>query len=117
MNQAFGVEEKYRQLKMRKDEQRKLGQHIDQIVRQAETADQPKGCFPATGCYSRILRQRPSRLAPSGFSSTPPGWLLARDRARRGAGGSPRERGATIRPTMSPEEMRRHFEAQLPDDF
>lgn len=63
MNQAFGVEEKYRQLKMRKDEQRKLGQHIDQIVRQAEGADQPKGCFPTGGCFGFVGRLRGRKAA------------------------------------------------------
>ena len=59
----FGVEEKYAQLRMRKDEQRKLGQHIVNIVRQAETADQPKGCFPATGCFGFVGRMRTRKAA------------------------------------------------------
>tara|TARA_Y100000389_G_scaffold201265_4_gene243533 strand:+ start:2769 stop:3728 length:960 start_codon:yes stop_codon:yes gene_type:complete len=57
MNQAFGVEEKYRQLRMRREDQRKLGQQIDAIVRQAETSDQPKGCFPG-GCFGFLGRMK-----------------------------------------------------------
>ena len=50
MDHVFRVEDKYQQLRMRNAERRKLGQHIDNIVRQAEDADRPKGllsvCFP-----------------------------------------------------------------------
>jgi len=63
MNHSFGVEDKYRQLKMRKDEQRKLGQHIDQIVRQAEDVEKPKGCFPGAGCFPFLGRLRGRRTA------------------------------------------------------
>jgi hypothetical protein len=62
MNQTFGVEDKYRQLKMRKDEQRKLGQHIDQIVRRAEDAEHPKGCFGG-GCFGFMGKLRGRRAA------------------------------------------------------
>jgi hypothetical protein len=54
------VEEKYRQLKMRKDEQRKLGQHIENIVRQAEDVERPKGCFGG-GCFGFVGRMRSRR--------------------------------------------------------
>lgn len=64
MNHAFGVEDKYRQLKMRKDEQRKLGQHIDNIVRQAQDGEQPKGCFPTVaGCFPFLSRLRGRRAS------------------------------------------------------
>jgi len=62
MNQAFGVEEKYRQLKMRKDEQRKLGQHIDNIVRRAEDVEHPTGCFGG-GCFGFLGKMRGRRAA------------------------------------------------------
>ena len=61
MSRAFNVDEKYKQLKMRKDEHRKLGQHIDNIIRQSDSANQPRGCFP--GICSLLARWRGHRPA------------------------------------------------------
>lgn len=41
---AYSVEEKYRNLRMRKEDQRKLGAHIDDLVRRAEGEDGVGGC-------------------------------------------------------------------------
>ena len=41
---SYTVEEKFRQLRMRKEEARKLGAHIDGLVRQAEGGEVPVGC-------------------------------------------------------------------------
>lgn len=41
---AYTAEEKFRQLRMRKEESRKLGAHIDALVKQAEGEEVPSGC-------------------------------------------------------------------------
>ena len=61
-NQAYTAEEKYRQLRMRKEESRKLGAHIDNLVRRAEGGDAAAGC--ASGVLAWI-RRRLSRDSPS----------------------------------------------------
>ena len=52
----FGVEEKYKQLRMRKDQQKKLGATIDKMMRQAEEGEVPKGC--GMGICSMLSRWR-----------------------------------------------------------
>jgi len=63
MQLVFTVQEKHRQLRMRRDEQRKLGQHIDQIVRQAEAeeGEQPAGAGCASGLCGMLNRWRGRR--------------------------------------------------------
>jgi DNA polymerase III gamma/tau subunit len=52
---AYTAGEKYRQLRMRKDESRKLGAHIDELVRRAESGDAPAGC--STGLCAWVRRR------------------------------------------------------------
>ena len=59
---AYGVEEKYRNLRMRKDDQRKLAAHIDDVVRRAEGEEDVGGC-----------------------TAGPCGWMRRRLAARRAA--------------------------------
>ncbi|MGZ0213645.1 MAG: Snf7 family protein [Actinomycetales bacterium] len=59
---AYGVEEKYRNLRMRKDDQRKLAAHIEEVVRQAEGEEGVGGC-----------------------TAGPCGWMRRRMAARRAA--------------------------------
>ena len=71
MSVAYGVEEKYRQLRMRKEEHRKLGQHIDNIIRQSEGVEQPKGCFPFVfGLFSRMRGHKRTAVATVDLGST-----------------------------------------------
>jgi DNA polymerase III gamma/tau subunit len=55
---AYTAQEKYRQLRMRKEDSRKLGAHIDELVRRAEGGEAPAGC--STGLW-RWLRRRIGR--------------------------------------------------------
>ena len=59
---AYTPEEKYRQLRMRKDESRKLGAAIDSLVRRAEGGDAAVGCGSAMFAW---LRRRMDRSSPS----------------------------------------------------
>ena len=52
---AYTADEKYRQLRMRKEESRKLGAHIDELVRRAESGDAPAGC--STGLCAWVRRR------------------------------------------------------------
>ena len=71
MSVAYSVEEKYRQLRMRKEEHRKLGQHIDNIIRQSEGVEQPKGCFPFMfGIINRMRGHKRTAVATVDLSST-----------------------------------------------
>jgi len=62
---TFGVDEKYKQLRMRKDEQKKLGVAIDKMVRDAEEGGgQPRGCSAGLcGMFSRWRRRGSVRTA------------------------------------------------------
>lgn len=60
---SFGVEEKYKQLRMRKDQQKNLGATIDRMMRQAEEGEIPKGC--GLGICSMISRWRRKGAMPT----------------------------------------------------
>ena len=52
---AYTADEKHRQLRMRKEQSRQLGVHIDELVRRAESGDVPAGC--STGLCAWIRRR------------------------------------------------------------
>lgn len=60
---AYTVEEKYRQLRMRKEESRKLGAHIDELVRRAESGDAPAGCSVGLCAWVRRRLGRRERVS------------------------------------------------------
>lgn len=55
------VDDKHRQLRMRKDESRKLGAHIDALVRKADTGEESSGCSAGFCAWvrSRLVRGNP----------------------------------------------------------
>ena len=55
---AYSVEEKYRQLRMLSNDRRKLGAHIDELVRRAEQDDAPGGCSAGPCAWVRRMRGR-----------------------------------------------------------
>ena len=56
---------------MRKDEARKLGQHIDNVIRQSEGVEQPKGCFPfMCGIFNRMRGHRRTAVATTDLGSS-----------------------------------------------
>ena len=60
---AYTAEEKYRQLRMRKEESRKLGAHIDELVRRAESGDAPAGCSVGMCAWVRRRLGRRERVS------------------------------------------------------
>ena len=68
---TFGVDEKYKQLRMRKDEQKQLGAAIDRMVRDAEEGGQPRGCSAGLcGIFSRWRRSGGVRTATIDLDAT-----------------------------------------------
>lgn len=66
---SYVVEDKFRTLRMRKDEQRRLGAHIDALVRQAENdGDAPRGC--GLGICTLFKRWRRGGGAASGTTTS-----------------------------------------------
>ena len=59
---AYSAEEKFRQLRMRKEDSRKLGAHIDELVRRAEGDGASVGCGHGLLAW---LRRRLTRSSPS----------------------------------------------------
>ena len=62
---AFTVEKKFEELKMRKEEQRKLGKQIDQMIRQNEDSDdmRPGGCSAGLCAWLSRRWGRPGRVS------------------------------------------------------
>jgi len=58
---AYGVEEKYRNLRMLKEDKRKLGAHIDELVRRAEGDEGTVGC--AVGPCAWVRRRMRGRAS------------------------------------------------------
>ena len=72
---VYTRDEKARNRRMRTEEKRRLGAHIDNLVKQAEDGDEPRGCGAFLGTLLRRLRGNGrarvamAEVAPAGASS------------------------------------------------